>query len=114
VLFAPGWSLWDIYEFLQAPKYAEEATFDADKTYDARALGPDFAVPFFVFDGEFDTVTPADLAKRYVDFIRAPHKEFVVIKGAGHSAVLTKPDEFLRELLARVRPMIIPASVPRK
>lgn len=105
VLFAPGWSLWDTYQtFERAPDYAERATFAADADYDARKLGTKFDVPFFVFNGEFDSITPTPLAKRYFDSISAPTKAFVVLKGGGHSAVLTMPDVFLRELIAHLRP----------
>jgi pimeloyl-ACP methyl ester carboxylesterase len=105
-VFAPGWSLWDVYKYFQAASYAEDATFDADQSYDARTLGPKFAMPVFVVEGAEDNITPADLAKPWLDSLDAPHKEFIVIPGAGHSAVLTKPDEFLTILLTRVRPLV--------
>src|ERR1700726_1613743 len=38
-LSAPGWSLWEVYQYFQAGEYAEAATFGADASYDARALG---------------------------------------------------------------------------
>src|SRR5215831_9745456 len=85
-LFAPDWSLWDIYRSLQALKYAEDATFDADATYDARRLGTDYPLPFFIINGSEDHVTPTDLARRFFDTIRAPKKQFVALEGAGHSA----------------------------
>jgi hypothetical protein len=50
-------------------------------------------------------VTPTDLAKKYFDMIAAPRKEFVVLRDGGHSALLTMPDLFLTELVARVRPL---------
>lgn len=107
VLFAPGWSLWDIYEYTQASKYAEASTFDADQSYDARDLGLQFRVPVFIFNGVDDAITPVDLAKRYFDSIEAPEKHFVALKEAGHSAVLTEPDIFLKELVTLVRPVAI-------
>jgi pimeloyl-ACP methyl ester carboxylesterase len=103
--FAPGWSLWDVYEFFQASGYAEAATFDADASYDARELGLKFAMPVFIVEGAEDNITPADLARPYLDSLQAPHKEFIVIPDAGHSAVLTGPDVFLKILLTRVRPV---------
>jgi pimeloyl-ACP methyl ester carboxylesterase len=109
-LAAPGWSLWDIYWSLQASDYAEAATFDADASYDARKFGTDLRLPFFIINGELDHVTPTDLAKRYFDKVHAPQKQFVVLEGAGHSAVITKPDVFLRELVTRVRPVAIRAA----
>ena len=106
-LFAPGWSLWDIYESLQASDYAEDATFAADASYDARKFGTDLRLPFFIINGELDHITPTDLAKRYFDTVHAPEKQFVVLNGFGHSAVLNEPDVFLRELVTRVRPAAI-------
>jgi pimeloyl-ACP methyl ester carboxylesterase len=107
VLFQPGWSVLDLYWFLNSGAYAERATLAEVNRFDARTLGPDIAVPFFIFNGAEDSLTPTDDARRYFDFVRAPHKEFVSLPGAGHSAVLTEPDAFLRELVARLRPIAI-------
>jgi pimeloyl-ACP methyl ester carboxylesterase len=107
VLFAPGWSAWDIYCFLSSGAYAEREMLAKTNDYDARALGPDFEVPFFIFNGAEDNITPTDHARRYFDFVRAPHKAFVSFPNAGHSAVLTEPDAFLHELVTRVRPIAI-------
>ena len=104
-IFAPGWSLWDAYQYFRAGERAEAATFQDSASYDARALGLKFAVPVFIFNGEEDNVTPAALAKAYFDEIEAPRKGFVALAGAGHTAVITEPDVFLRELVARVRPL---------
>lgn len=103
-LVAPDWSLWDLYQSLQASSYAEAATFAADASYDARALGRDYRMPFFIITGSEDHITPTDLAKRYFDTIQAPVKAFMVLNGAGHDAILTEPDVFLHELVTRVRP----------
>jgi pimeloyl-ACP methyl ester carboxylesterase len=109
-LVAPGWSLWDIYWSLQASDYAEDATFDADASYDARRVGTAFPMPFFILTGQLDHITPTDLAKRYFDQVHAPEKQFVVLKGVGHSAVLTEPNVFLHELVTRVRPAAMKAD----
>lgn len=109
-LSAPGWSLWDLYRSLQAPEYAEAATFDADASYDARQFATNISLPFFIINGQLDHITPTDLAKRYFDKVHAPVKQFVVLNGVGHSAVLTEPDVFLHELVTRVRPAAMVAS----
>jgi pimeloyl-ACP methyl ester carboxylesterase len=109
-LVAPGWSLWDIYRSLQASKYAEDATFGADASYDARRLGVDYALPFFIINGSEDHITPTDLAQRYFETVRAPEKQFVVLPGVGHNAVLTEPDVFLGEFVRRVRPAAVLAE----
>jgi pimeloyl-ACP methyl ester carboxylesterase len=54
-----------------------------------------------------DFTTPTSLAKEFVSSLRAPHKEFVTIPDAGHFAVFMKSDEFLRELVARVRALAV-------
>jgi pimeloyl-ACP methyl ester carboxylesterase len=94
VLLAPDFSLRDIYTMLQGSKFAGNAIYPEMLTYDARKLGPRFAVPFFIFNGDRDLVTPIDLAKQYFDTIEAPQKELVVLDGGGHSAPLTMPDLF--------------------
>lgn len=109
-LVAPGWSLWDIYWSLQASDHAEDATFDADASYDARKFATEIRLPFFIITGALDHVTPTDLAKPYFDVVHAPEKQFVVLKGVGHSAVLTEPDVFLHELVTRVRPAAMRAE----
>jgi hypothetical protein len=42
---------------------------------DLPSLGRDFAIPFFVFQGALDNVTPVPPVRAYVDTITAPRKE---------------------------------------
>jgi len=105
VLYAPDYSLRDIYDFTHAAAYVGEAIYPQQLNYDARKLGLKFDLPFFIFEGEADSITPPDLAKDYFDSVQAPVKGWVVFRGVGHSAVLLKPDAFLAELLRRVRPL---------
>jgi pimeloyl-ACP methyl ester carboxylesterase len=74
---------------------------------DLNALGPDFAIPIFVFAGPDDYITSPGLAKAYVDTINAPQKEFVMLNAGGHFAVFTHPDAFLKEMNSRVRPLAL-------
>src|SRR5262249_28147742 len=107
VLFAPDWSIRDLYSFLHSGGYAENAAINDVNQFDARSLGADVQVPFFIFNGAEHSITPTDHAQLYFDFVRAPHKEFVSFPNAGHSAILTQPDAFLHELVTRVRPTAI-------
>lgn len=109
VLFAPEYSIRDILDFLEGSKFAGDAMYAEMLTYDARTLGPGFDLPFFIFNGDQDLVTPADLAHAYFETVEAPRKEFVTLEGGGHSAILTMPDVFLRELVTRVRPLAVDA-----
>jgi pimeloyl-ACP methyl ester carboxylesterase len=105
VLFAPDFSLYDIYSMLRGAKLAAATMYPEIVGYDARQLGYRFDVPFFIFNGDQDLVTPVDLIEPYFDMIEAPQKALVVLPGGGHSAMLTMPDAFLKELTVRVRPL---------
>ena len=72
---------------------------------DLPALGSDFAIPMFVFQGARDNVNPVQSLTGYFDSIKAPQKRLVVIPGAGHNVMLTKSDDFLRLLVELVRPL---------
>jgi pimeloyl-ACP methyl ester carboxylesterase len=61
-----------------AARMAASSTGDLDK------LGPAFAVPFYMVQGEQDLLTMPAPSKRYFNFIQAPHKEFVLVPRAGH------------------------------
>lgn len=74
---------------------------------DLKSLGPDFAIPIFVFEGPDDYITSPQLAKAYVETLRAPEKEFVMLNAGGHFAVFTHPDAFLKEMNTRVRPLAL-------
>jgi pimeloyl-ACP methyl ester carboxylesterase len=73
---------------------------------DLPSLGTAFDVPIFFFQGSHDQQTPIELAEQYLDSIVAPHKELVRFEGCHHFVVMNRPDAFLRELLARVRPLL--------
>jgi pimeloyl-ACP methyl ester carboxylesterase len=77
--------------------------------YDARQLGTWFEVPYFLFQGETDVVTLTTLAEVYFAEVEAPTKGLALIKDAGHFAAFTQPEQFLTDLLTRVRPL---ASAP--
>jgi pimeloyl-ACP methyl ester carboxylesterase len=63
-------------------------------------------MPFFWFHGERDVFTPPSLAADYFADVVAPHKDAALIADAGHLAAFAQPDQFLIELLVRVRPAL--------
>ena len=112
-LYAPGYSLLDLYHAIQSIRFTLDTfigpTMSGPATeVDLNALGPDFAIPIFVFAGPDDYITSPELAKAYVDTISAPQKESVKLPAGGHFAVFTHPDEFLKEMNSRVRPLASP------
>ena len=75
---------------------------------DLQLLGTDFAIPVFFFEGTEDQQTPIEPAEQYFEKITAPTKEFVRFEGDHHFVVFNRPDEFLKQLLALVRPLTDP------
>ena len=111
-LFAPGYSLRDLYGEVGSLRVTLGRLVGASLSgpmmkVDIKSLGPDFALPVFVFDGPDDYITSPALARDYVDWIKTPRKEFVMLKAGGHFALYTDSPEFLKELVTHVRPLAI-------
>jgi pimeloyl-ACP methyl ester carboxylesterase len=105
VLLAPNYSPADILDFLHGIAFSQAATYAENNVYDARRLGLRFEIPFFIFQGDEDHQTPTILAEQYFATVEAPVKRFELLKGGGHSAMLTMPDVFLSNLLKDVLPL---------
>ena len=105
-LTAPGYSLADINDWFEGQNVSAEHLVPQTSVLDPKLLGGEFAVPVFVIQGAEDFSTPTSLAKTYVNSLHAPRKAFATIDGAGHFAVFTKQDVFLKELRALVLPLI--------
>jgi len=72
------------------------------KVYSAEDLGTtakEIPVPFFVIQGTEDFFTPATLAVKYFNDVKAPKKGLSMIEGAGHFALVTHQEQFLAALL---------------
>jgi len=54
------------------------------ETVDLTALGTDFAIPIFFVQGQEDINALPELAKAYLDTIKAPQKQFISVPGTGH------------------------------
>jgi pimeloyl-ACP methyl ester carboxylesterase len=65
--------------------------------YDARTVGLDLPVPFFVIQGRDDNRTLPDAAHAFVEQARAPAKSYTAIEG-GHFACFANPSAFLGAL----------------
>ncbi|HEX2339895.1 MAG TPA: alpha/beta hydrolase [Vicinamibacterales bacterium] len=104
VLFDSRASLGDLRDFRRGLASSQDHFRDAVEKEDIPSLGTTFAMPFFVFQGALDNVTPVGPVREYVDRITAPRKELVLIPNAGHNAIATRSDEFLKLLLERVLP----------
>jgi pimeloyl-ACP methyl ester carboxylesterase len=117
ILVAPGYTLRDFRDWLVGFDSSQNHFFGETMAgpfmdVDLPALGTNFAVPIFVFQGADDNIAPPELAKAYVDSITAPEKQFVAIEGAGHVAMMAQSDEFLKLLDQWVRPLATQSAPP--
>lgn len=71
-------------------------------SFDARALGTDFPLPFLLVQGRDDHVGFLADAKEYFGEIHAPRKALVAIDG-GHFACFTNPGAFVAALRQNTR-----------
>jgi pimeloyl-ACP methyl ester carboxylesterase len=96
----------EVPKMMQGAEYTRQQLHAELMEVDLPALGLDFSVPMFFFQGACDRYTPTEPVEDYYARIKAPHKELVRFEGCHHFVVLNRPDLFLRELLARVRPLV--------
>ncbi len=74
------------------------------ETVDLPALGTDFAIPIFFVQGEEDINALPELAKAYLDTIKAPQKQFISVPGTGHEDSVESLKVTLELLTKQVRP----------
>ncbi|WP_031012683.1 alpha/beta fold hydrolase [Streptomyces sp. NRRL F-5727] len=106
---SPRHSLRELRLFLRGMSLSEPVA-QGTAGYDDWADGTDFALPFFVFQGEKDVLTSPELARRFFDDVRAPVKGFALIEECSHFAAFRRPERFLELLLTHVRPVVTRAS----
>jgi pimeloyl-ACP methyl ester carboxylesterase len=119
VLFDSAITVRDVSNLIKGMGDSEDHFRAQLDSVDLPALGSDFAIPMFVFQGARDNVNPVQSLTGYFDSIKAPQKRLVVIPGAGHNVMLTKSDDFLRLLVELVRPLAshgepLPRSAPAR
>ncbi|MDF2652606.1 MAG: proline iminopeptidase [Paenibacillus sp.] len=107
MLSSPDHKFRELIDIFKGMHFSLEHLFDELVAFDFSMIGKRFELPFFVFQGDTDIFTPTVPAKAYFDEIEAPHKEFALIKNAGHLACFARPDQFLEELINRVRPLAL-------
>ena len=104
-LVAPGNSVQDINDDVDGQMLSGDRLVPQLTSRGPKELGLEFSIPMFVFQGAEDFTTPTALARDYLDSMKAPRKEFVTINSGGHFAVFMRSDQFLNEIVARVRPL---------
>jgi pimeloyl-ACP methyl ester carboxylesterase len=102
---SPGNTVQDINDSGDGQLFSGQHLVRKTKPRGPKELGLEFSIPMFIFQGEEDFTSPTELARDYEEAMKAPQKAFVPIHGGGHFAVFMKSDQFLNELVARVRPL---------
>jgi proline iminopeptidase len=108
--FSPQHRLRDLKAGADGMKFSERIGVESVH-FDSWLDGTRFELPFFIFQGEHDSLMPAARARHYFDDVRAPHKEFALITDATHFASFWQPEQFLELLLTRVRPVVVESRV---
>jgi pimeloyl-ACP methyl ester carboxylesterase len=103
-LTAPGYTYKDVIDWFEGQGVGTAQLVSETGRMNADQLAGDFQVPVFVFQGREDFTNPTRLAAAYLESINAPTKAFVAVPG-GHFAVFMESEEFLKELVTRVRPL---------
>ena len=103
--FSPFHNLRGLRTYLKAQTFSERLGPQA-MSIDEYAEGTAFRLPFFVFQGDSDVLTPPEPARRFHDSVTAPVKDFALIPKAAHFASFRHPDFFLHLLLTKVRPVV--------
>ena len=96
----------DAADWLAGGRFTGEKLAPIEYSLDARKLGLDFSIPFFVIQGRDDHIAPFEVARAYVAEVRAPKKAFIAIDG-GHWACFTNATAFVEALRQHVRPLAV-------
>jgi pimeloyl-ACP methyl ester carboxylesterase len=94
----------DVADWIAGSQFTFERLGPIEYSLDARNLGLDFSIPFFVIQGRDDHIAPFGAAQAYVADVRAPRKAFIPIAG-GHWACFTNATEFVAALRKHVLPL---------
>lgn len=78
------------YERLFTPIFLEVQEFSL--------IGAEFKVPVSIIMGEEDWITPARMSEKYIDTIKAPEKELILIEKAGHAPYLDNLEEWYKTM----------------
>jgi pimeloyl-ACP methyl ester carboxylesterase len=114
-LLAPRYSLLDHVSYIRGfmasgDHFIGDAMQGQAFTVDLPTTAAAFDVPIVFIQGAEDVVTPAVLARSYFDRLAAPHKVYVALEGAGHTAPIDNTSAFVAAMDEHVRPLA-PAAV---
>ena len=114
-----GRSTYGYYEnlFQLSPEYTDQDVAAIDKGSEL-SLGPllpvmaglnynrvtQFKCPILLFEGRHDDTTPAQIAAKWLERVRAPAKKIIWFENSAHMAMVEEPGRFLIHLVQDARP----------
>lgn len=75
-------------------------------SFDYNRLFSKTSIPFVVFQGSHDPITPTAATQAYFNQVHAPYKRMIIIPNSGHLCFFANPKFFLTELTKQVTPLI--------
>lgn len=60
---------------------------------------PNLRIPVFFISGRRDANAALELVREYAEYLKAPHKELIVLEDSAHYPMLDQPSEFRKALL---------------
>jgi pimeloyl-ACP methyl ester carboxylesterase len=109
LLTAPRVSLLDVWDTIAGIFFSYSRLFHSLMEFRADLYGWTFRIPMYFFQGSDDLQTPTELVKEFVRQIRAPRKALVSLEGGGHLVVRSMAEQFVREMVAQLKPVQQPA-----
>lgn len=104
LLTAPRTSLRDVWHTIAGVFFSYTRLFRSLMEYRAEPYGWTFRIPMYFLHGSDDLQTPTQLVHDFVHRIRAPKKALIALEGGGHLVIRSMGNEFVQELVARLKP----------
>ncbi|YCK39925.1 alpha/beta fold hydrolase [Actinomadura sp. ATCC 39365] len=101
-LAAPEYSLLDKVHLITGFLDAYDRYYPRARDLDLRTRVPRLAVPAYFIDGADEVPARSRLLSDWYAALVAPHKERLVLPGAGHRSLFEQPDRFTDILVGRV------------
>jgi len=114
MLLAPDAKLRDVADHLRGALFSIGELWDPISGWRLADGGFSFDVPMLLIQGDLDLQTPTALVTEAAPKLKAPKVDYVVLKGAGHAALMTHGPAFLKALLKGVAPFVRPPKRKRR
>ena len=99
---SPTYSARDVLSYPSGVLYSWRTLWDEVLKVDLFRDVPRLEVPFYLLMGRYDTVTPPEIAERFLDALNAPYKEKVWFERSAHCPHLEEPERLAQVLAERV------------